>query len=235
MKKHFQFAFITTLPVFFGYIFLGIAFGLLLQRGGYNYLWALGISTFVYAGSMQFVLLSFLGTDISLFSVLLMTLSINSRHMFYGLSFIDKFKHMGKAYPYMIFSLSDETYSLLCGTKIPSHLSEKKIYFLIALFDQLYWITGSLIGVVLGEMILFDTQGIDFAMTALFVVIFVEQWLSDSSHIPAIVGLCCGVLSLLLFGPSGFILPALITTIALLIFFKKAIPLTNSLGEVNEP
>jgi len=234
MKKHFHFAFITTLPVFFGYIFLGIAFGLLLQRGGYNYLWALGISTFVYAGSMQFVLLSFLGTEISLLSVLLMTLSINSRHMFYGLSFIEKFKHMGKAYPYMIFSLTDETYSLLCGTKIPTHLSEKKIYFLISLFDQLYWITGSVIGVVVGEMILFDTTGIDFAMTALFVVIFVEQWLSDTSHIPAMIGLCCGILSLILFGPSGFIMPALLTTIALLLLGKKRIRPLDSLSEVNE-
>lgn len=231
MKSLLRFSFITTLPVFFGYIFLGIAFGLLLQRAGYNALWALGISTFVFAGSMQFVLISFLGSGISLLSVLLMTLSVNSRHMFYGLTFIERFKSMGKAYPYMIFSLTDETYSLLCGTKIPKELNEKQVYFAIALMNQLYWITGSVLGALLGELIKFNSEGIDFAMTALFVVIFVEQWLSDSTHIPAFVGLICGALSLLLFGPSSFLLPALISSIGLLFLLKKPIETAHYIPE----
>jgi 4-azaleucine resistance transporter AzlC len=222
MKKTLQFAFIQTLPVFFGYIFLGIAFGLLLQKAGFNALWALFISTFVYAGSMQFVLISFLSSGISLISVALITLSVNSRHIFYGLSFIEKFKSMGKAYPYMIFSLTDETYSLLCGTTIPAHLDVKKVRFSIALLDQVYWILGSVLGALLGELILFNTTGIDFAMTALFVVIFVEQWLAAKSHFAALLGLSCGVLSLIVFGPSNFILPALIVTVSVLTFHKNA-------------
>lgn len=231
MKKLIKFSFITTLPVFFGYIFLGIAFGLLLQHAGYGPLWALSISTFIFAGSMQFVLISFLGSGISLISVLLMTLSINSRHMFYGLTFIEKFKHMGKLYPYMIFSLTDETYSLLCGTKVPSGLNEKHVFFLIASMNHLYWITGSVLGAVLGEMIRLNTTGIDFAMTALFVVIFVEQWLSDQTHIPAFVGMSCGIVSLLIFGTGNFLLPALIASIGLLFLLKKPIESNPELKE----
>lgn len=223
MNKNLKFAFIRTIPVLFGYLFLGIAFGLLIQRAGYNFVWAFFISTFVFAGSMQFVLISLLGSEMSMLSIILMTLSINSRHMFYGLSFIEKFKSMGKAYFYMIFSLTDETYSLLCGTKVPKELNENRVFFSIAFLDQLYWVVGSVIGAILGELILFDTTGIDFAMTALFVVIFIEQLLSAKSYIPAIVGLICGTLSLLLFGANGFILPALIAAISLLLMLKRPI------------
>lgn len=223
MRKTLQYAFVQTIPVLFGYLFLGIAFGLLLQKSGFNYLWALMISTFVYAGSMQFVLISFLNSDISLLSVALITLSINSRHIFYGLSFIDRFKQMGKAYPYMIFSLTDETYSLLCGIKVPEHFDEKKVHLSIALFNQSYWIAGSVIGSLLGSVLPFNTTGIDFAMTALFVVIFVEQWISAKSHSAALIGLGSGITSLVLFGPSNFILPALIITVAILSFRKKSV------------
>ncbi|GAU77885.1 AzlC family ABC transporter permease [Fusibacter sp. 3D3] len=223
MNKTLRFAFIKTIPVLFGYLFLGIAFGLLLQRAGYNFIWSFFISTFVFAGSMQFVLISFLGTSTSFLSIILMTLSINSRHIFYGLSFIEKFKHMGKAYPYMIFSLTDETYSLLCGTQIPSDLQEDKVFFAIASLNQSYWVVGSVLGGLLGEMIFFNTTGIDFAMTALFVVIFIEQWRSATVHIPALIGIFCGVIALIFFGASSFILPSLIFTIGLILLFRKPI------------
>lgn len=211
------------MPVMFAFLFLGIAFGLLLERAGYNFLWALFISTFVYAGSMQFVLIPFLGSGMGIIAVILMTLSINSRHMFYGLSFIEKFKSMGKAYPYMIFSLTDETYSLLCSTKVPEGMDENKVFFFISLFNHVYWVTGSVLGALIGGMIIFDTTGIDFAMTALFVVIFVEQWLAARTHIPAIIGIVCGIVSLLIFGPANFILPALIVSIAILLAGKNLI------------
>ena len=172
---------------------------------------------------MQFVLIPFLGTGASIFTVILMTLSINCRHIFYGLSFIEKFKSMGRAYPYMIFSLTDETYSLLCSTKVPAGLDEKKVFFGIALFTHVYWIAGSVAGSLAGELITFDTTGIEFAMTALFVVIFIEQWLSSRNHIPAVAGLLCAVISLLIFGPGSFILPALIASIAIIMAFKNSI------------
>ncbi|MEG2259193.1 MAG: AzlC family ABC transporter permease, partial [Oscillospiraceae bacterium] len=162
MKKTLRFAFIQTLPVLLGYSFIGIAFGLLLQRAGFGVLWAFFISLTVYAGSMQFVLVGILSGGMSLLSVIVMTLSINSRHIFYGLSFIERFKKMGGRRPYMIFSLTDETYSLLCSVKTPSELKEDDVFFAIALLNQLYWIIGSCAGSLLGELISFNSTGIEF-------------------------------------------------------------------------
>jgi 4-azaleucine resistance transporter AzlC len=223
VKSAWKFALIQTLPVLFGYLFFGIAFGLLLQRAGYPVLWALLISTFVYAGSMQFVLVGILGSGMDLLSVALLTLTINSRHIFYGLTFLKPFREMGKAYPYMVFSLTDETYSLLCSVQIPESLDRKKVFFRISLLNHVYWIAGSVIGSVCGQFIRFNINGVDFAMTALFTVIFVEQWLAAKSHVPALVGIFCGSVALLVFGPANFILPALILTVTLLIILRPAL------------
>ncbi len=234
MKKTLKTALIYTFPVLIGYIFLGMAFGLLLQKAGYNYIWAFFISLFVYAGSMQFVLVDFFGSGLSLSVMAAMTLIINSRHIFYGLSFIDKFKKMKKLYPYMVFSLTDETYSILCSVESPEGTDPDKLYFLIALLNQIYWIAGSVIGALAGELITFNTTGIDFAMTALFVVIFVEQWKESKSHIPALTGLSSAILCLILFGPDNFILPSLLVTVAFLLLIKNKIPATNK-EEVSVP
>lgn len=222
MKKYISFAFYKTIPVLLGYLFLGLAFGLLLQEAGYSFWWALLASTIIYAGSIQFVLVSFLGGGTSLPVVAVMTLLINSRHAFYGLSFVEKFRQM-KTYPYMVFSLTDETYSLLCSTTVPEGMDEKKAFFLISLLDQCYWITGSVLGGALGEILPFDMTGIDFAMTALFVTIFIDQWRSAKSHLPALIGLCSGVICLLIFGGSNFILPSLLITVTLLMALQNPI------------
>ncbi|HEX2924218.1 MAG TPA: AzlC family ABC transporter permease [Chloroflexota bacterium] len=223
MRRVAKYAFVRTLPVLFGYLFLGIAFGLLLQKAGYNFVWAFFISLFVYAGVMQFVLVSFLSGGVSLVTAAIMTLLINSRHIFYGLSFIEKFRQMGRAYPYMIFSLTDETYSLLCATQTPKKLDEKKAMFAMALFDHCYWILGSVIGTLAGQMIAFNSTGVDFAMTALFVVLFVEQWQTHKVHIPAIVGLASSGIALVLFGANNFVLPSLIVTVTILMTLKGVI------------
>lgn len=219
MRQTVRFAFYKTIPVLLGYLFLGLAFGLLLQEAGYSFWWALLSSGIVYAGSIQFVLVEFLSGGTGLLTVAVMTLLINSRHAFYGLSFVEKFRKM-KTYPYMIFSLTDETYSLLCSLKVPEGIDEKKAMFLIALFDQLYWVTGSVLGAALGQVLPFDMTGIDFAMTALFVTIFVDQWREAKSHLPAIVGLCSAAVCLLIFGSSNFILPSLIITVGILMALK---------------
>lgn len=220
-------AFIKSVPVLFGYIFIGTAFGILLQQAGYNYVWAFFISLVVFAGSMQFVLVTFLSHGTALSIVAVMTLVINSRHIFYGLSFVEIFKKMRWKYPYMIFSLTDETYSVLCSLNISKDIAtdtdKKNVMFLIALFNQAYWITGSVIGALIGQLIPFNFKGIDFSMTALFVVIFIEQWMSFKSHLPAIAGLCSSVLLLLLLGPEHFILPSLIVTVAVLMACKNII------------
>lgn len=230
-----------TIPVMCGYIFMGIAFGLLLQQAGYNFIWAFLISVCIYAGSMQFVLVSFLYGGISLVTIALMTLLINGRHIFYGLSFIERFQKMGKKYPYMIFSLTDETYSILCSlraneTKLRAEAvlpeaREDKVLFLIALFDQSYWVIGCTLGAFIGEGLAFDYTGIDFSMTALFVVLFIEQWAdagknSDRkgiSHIPAIIGILSAVTFLLLLGPDSFLLPSLICTVLILLLLRNVI------------
>lgn len=221
MKETIRFAFVRTIPVLLGYLFLGIAFGLLLQEAGYGFWWALLASTVVYAGSIQFVLVTFLSGGTSLLTAAVMTLLINSRHAFYGLTFVEKFRKM-KTYPYMVFSLTDETYSLLCSLHTPGRLDEKKVMFFISLFDQLYWIAGSVLGAALGQILPFDMTGIDFAMTALFVTIFVDQWRGAKSHLPALTGLCSSVICLLIFGGSNFILPSLIITVTVLMALRSS-------------
>ena len=220
MKQTVKAAFLATIPVLCGYLFVGIAFGMLLQNAGYSFLWALLISLFVYAGSMQFVMVGFLSGGVGLLSAAATTLAVNSRHMFYGLTFLEKFQKMGARRPYMIFSLTDETYSLLCSVKTPEGVEENLLYFSISLMNHLYWILGSALGALLGAVLPFDTTGIDFAMTALFTVILTEQLLEAKSLRPALVGFACGVGCLLLFGPDGFILPALSLAVALLMLLR---------------
>ncbi len=215
-------AFVTTIPVLVGYVFVGIAFGLLLFNTGYNFVWALAISTFVYAGSGQFMLVSLLGSNAPLITVFLMTFAINCRHIFYGISFIEKFEWLKPFKNYMIFSLTDETYSLLCLEKWEEE-TPKRYYVFIALFNQLYWVIGTLIGSLIGEMITFNSKGIDFAMTALFVVIFIEQFISARSKVPAFIGLSCGIVCLLIFGGGTFVLPALLSSVTLMVVLKKRI------------
>ena len=220
-REYIGFAFKQSIPVMLGYVFLGIAFGLLLQNAGYHFMWAFLASVVVYAGSMQFVLVSLLSAGAGLIYTAVMTLFINGRHVFYGLSFVEKYKKMGKAYPYMIFSLTDETYSVLCGTKIPEGMEESKVFFWISFLDQCYWILGSVIGALAGSYITFDSTGIDFCMTALFVVIVVEQWQEQKTHFPALLGAASGIVWLFLLGPDRFILPALCTCMAVLLLARR--------------
>lgn len=217
-------AFLRTIPVLMGYSVLGIAFGLLLQQAGYHWLWALGISVFVFAGSMQFVLVGLLSQQAPLTTVAITTLLVNSRHIFYGISFIERFRSMGRRAPYMIFSLTDETYALLCATgDVGSKEERDTLSFRIAVLNQSYWVSGSVIGSVLGSYISFDITGIDFAMTALFTVIFIEQWLSTKRHVPAVIGAACAIGSLLLFGPENFLLPALVVAVTILLAGRSLI------------
>lgn len=223
MRKIIKAAFPVTIPVMLGYISVGIAFGLLFEKSGYNFLWAIFMSLIVYAGSMQFIAINLLASGMGFVEIGLMTLFVNIRHLFYGLSFIDKFKTMGNKKTYMIFSLSDETYSLLCSSKAPEDVDEDKFLFCIALLNQIYWILGTFIGSIAGSLITFNTQGIDFAMTALFVVIFIEQWKTFKTHIPALIGIISTVLTLFIFGPDNLVLPSMILIIIALVLFKNQI------------
>ncbi|MCI8895697.1 MAG: branched-chain amino acid ABC transporter permease [Lachnospiraceae bacterium] len=221
--KAFRAAFPYTIPVLTGYLFIGIAFGVMYQEKGYNFIWAALMSILVYAGSGQYLAVNFFAPSVSFLSVIFMTFMVNVRHIFYGLSLLERFAKMGKQRLYMMFSLTDETYSLYFITNVPKDVDEHKFLLAIALLDQSYWVLGSVIGAVAGALIPFPTTGIDFAMTALFLVIFVEQWLGSRNHIPALAGLGCGLVCLLVFGRDNFILPTMICIMVLLLSCRRII------------
>lgn len=208
-KKTISTAFRASLPVLAGYVVLGIGFGVLLAKQGYGFFWAFLMSLTVYAGSMQYAALDLISSGASLITTALMTLMINARHFFYGLSMLDRFSDAKKEKPYLIFGLTDETYSLLCSD-VPEGVNKRQYQLFVTLFDQLYWVTGSTIGGLLGPIIPFDTTGLDFSMTALFVVIFVEQWQSAKTRIPAMLGLGISLGCLLLLGPTRFVIPSMV-------------------------
>lgn len=214
-------AFPHTVPVMLGYLFLGAAFGILLNCKGYPWGWAVLMSVFIYAGSMQFVAIAILTGPFLPLQAALMTLTVNARHLFYGISMLTKFKDMGKKKSYMIFSLTDETFSLLCSAKAPEGVDKNWFLFFISLLDQLYWIVGSAAGGIIGSLISFNTKGIDFVMTALFTVIFINQWEENKNHIPALVGLGISAVCLILFGPVNFILPSMALIVLTLSLLKK--------------
>lgn len=223
MKQAIKAAFPATIPVLLGYLSIGVAFGLLFEKAGYNVLWAFFMSFLVYAGAMQFIAVSFFYGGIGLIQIAIMTLLVNVRHIFYGLSFLDRFNGMGIKKWYMAFALTDETYSLLCGMTPPQDVDEKKFYLSVAMLDQSYWVLGSVLGSLAGSLITIDTTGMDFAMTALFIVIFIDQWKSYSSHIPALIGLGATLAALILFGPNNLVIPAMCSIVLLLMLGRKQI------------
>ena len=221
MLGAFRAALPRTLPVLAGYLVLGIAFGLLLNSIGLGVFWAAAMSILVYAGSAQFLAVSLIGASASLPQVALLTFLLNFRHFFYGLSMVSRYQGVGKRKLYLAFALSDETYAILAGALPPAQVDPADYYFAVSLLDQCYWVAGSLIGTTVGQLITFDTTGVDFAMTALFVVLAVEQWKSARRHAPALFGVCCGVVCLLIFGPDLFLIPALAAIVALLLLFRR--------------
>lgn len=202
--------FVKTLPVMAGYIVLGLGFGVLLEKNGYGIWWALAMSLFIYAGSMQYVTISLLTSGATLISAALTTLMVNARHLFYGISMVEKYKNAGKKKPYLMFALTDETYSLVCNGDYPEDTDPHTYCFWVSVFNQCYWVLGSVLGSLIGAAITFDTTGIDFAMTALFVTVFVEQWLGTKNHIPALMGVVSSVVCLLIFGSDNFLIPSMI-------------------------
>ncbi|MCP1103469.1 4-azaleucine resistance transporter AzlC [Aequitasia blattaphilus] len=220
-KKAFKKAFPYTIPVLTGYLFIGIAFGVMYAEKGYSFWWAILMSLLVFAGSGQYLAVNFFVPGFSLIQVVLLTLMVNVRHIFYGISLLDKFNKMGKKRWYMIFGLTDETYSLLATTKTPEGVEEEKFLFAIALLDQFYWVFGSFLGGLAGTYIKFDSTGIDFAMTSLFVVLFIEQWMETKNRRPALVGIALSALGVCVFGADRFVFPTMICIIIVLLAGKK--------------
>lgn len=216
-------AIMKSLPVMAGYLVLGMGFGILLKVNGYGVWWALAMSVFIYAGSMQFVGVSLITGGASLLSAALTTLMVNARHLFYGISMIDRYKGVGLKKIYLMLSLTDETYSLVCTGDCPQGTDPHSYYFAVSLCNHLYWIAGSVLGSFIGSVISFNTAGIDFAMTALFVTVFTEQWITTKEHRPALIGLGCSLICLLLFRSDGFLIPSMIAITVLLTLCRRTL------------
>lgn len=233
IKKAVKAAFPITLPVLAGYLFMGMAFGMLLQSAGYNALWAFCMALFIYAGSGQFLAVGILAAGFNPLLAFFMTLMVNARHVFYGISMLERFKMFGKAKFYMIASLTDETFALLSSSAPPAGVQAKPFYMAIAVLDHLYWIAGCTLGGLLGAALPINTKGIDFVMTALFVVILLEQWQQKGNRIPAVIGLSASLLCRFIFGPDWFILAAM--AVLLLIFTTAKKPLEGRLAFNDNP
>lgn len=222
MKKYaVQTAFLDTLPVMTGYVFLGFGFGILMHQSGYGFLWVLAMSLFIYAGSMQYMAVSLLTGGAGLLTAALTTFVVNARHLFYGISMVDAYKGAGKKKPYLIFALTDETFSLVSKNQVPVGIDRHHYCFLVSLFDQIYWIAGSVLGSLAGSLLPINYEGIDFVLTALFVTIFVEQWLSTQNHAPALIGMASTLVCLFLFGSDIFLIPSMVVIAILLTISQK--------------
>lgn len=220
-KEALKAAFPHTIPVFTGFAFLGIAYGILMNSKGYGVGWTALMSFMAFAGSAQYVAITFLTSVFNPIYALLMTLMINARHLFYGISLLDKYKGTGKLKPYLIFGLCDETFSIICSTEPPEGVNRSWFMFFITLLNHSYWVLGSTLGGLLGSMISFNTRGLDFVLTALFVVIFLGQWKTQKKHKPAIIGVLCSIICLVVFGQNNFIIPSMIAILAILTVFRK--------------
>ena len=216
-----KYAFKQSLPVMAGYLVLGMGFGILLKTKGYGVVWAFFMSLFIYAGSMQYVTINLLAGGASVLTAALMTFMVNARHLFYGISMIERYRDTKPYKPYLIFGLTDETYSLVCSGNVPDGVDEKKYYFYLTLLNQSYWIIGSVVGSLLGNLITFSTAGIEFSMTALFLVVFVDQWKSVKNHTSAVVGVGTSVACLLIFGRENFLIPTMIAISVTLTILRK--------------
>ncbi len=212
MLQSLQKAFKTSLPVLAGYLVLGAGFGMMMKAAGYSVFWALAMSVFVYAGSMQYAAVGLLSAGTGLLPLALTTLMVNARHLFYGISMLEPYRKAGKTKPYLIFALTDETYSLVCDGK-----RSIRDCLLLSALDQAYWVAGSVLGALLGEVLPFSTEGVDFALTALFLTVFTDQWLHSKSHFPALCGVGVSAVCLAVFGPDRFLLPAMAGITALLL------------------
>ena len=214
-------AFPNTVPVMTGYLCLGMAFGVLMKTSGYGVGWSVLMSLLCFAGSMQFVTITLLTTAFEPVQAFLLSLMVNARHIFYGLSVLDKYRGLGKVRAFLIFALTDETFSLVSAVEPPEGVERKDFYFALSLLNYVYWVAGSAVGGLLGNLITFDTTGLDFALTALFVVLFMEQWKKRENRGAGLIGLGCTAVSLLAFGAENLVIPAMILIMAVLLGGRK--------------
>lgn len=221
-RSDLRIAFTATLPVMAGYLVLGIGFGFVMRSSGYGTLWSAAEALFIYAGAMQYAAVGLLKTHATLLTAALTAFAVNARHIFYGISMLEPYREVSRGKWYLIFSLTDETYSLLCDRRLTESAGDrKKLFFAVSILDHIYWTTGCVLGGLLSSMIPMGNAGADFALTALFVSVFVGQWSSSSEHRPAAAGVICSVLSIILFGKDRFLIPAMFMITAVLLLMRR--------------
>lgn len=220
-NKALRAAFSTSIPVLTGYIPLGMAYGFLMASIGYSPLWALGMSALVYGGSIEYVAITLLTAAFAPVQAFLVSVMVNARHMFYGLSLLDKYHGLGKVRPFLIFALTDETFSLVSTLEPPSGTERKDFYFWLSLLDYSYWLAGSFLGAFLGSVLDVNTQGMDFVLTALFVVLFMEQWKKKENRAAGVIGLVCMAVGVAVFGPENPLIPAMLLILMVLLGGRK--------------
>ncbi|PTJ41874.1 branched-chain amino acid ABC transporter permease [Staphylococcus simulans] len=213
-------AFPQTIPIFAGFSFIGIAYGIYMHSLGFPPIYAMLMSLLIFAGSMEFVAGSLLLVPFNPLSVFVLTLMLNSRHLFYGISMLDRFKGTGKYKPYLIFGMCDETFAINNMANVPKNVDKTLFMFYVTLLNQFYWFFGTTIGSLFGVFIKFDTKGLDFVMVALFVVIFLESWLKEKNHVSSLIGLAIPIVCLVIFGPNQFILPSMILIVLALTILR---------------
>ncbi len=212
-------AFLKSLPIMCSYVFVSMAYGIMMEEAGFHWYDSLAVSLTVYTGAFQFVLITFLSSGASIATIALTAFLMNSRQVFYSLSFVEEFRRMGRRLPYMVHTMTDETYAVNLTLEMSGKEKEDTM-FLVALFSRCYWMFGAVAGGVIGQLLPFDTEGIDFCMTALFIIIFMDQWEKSRNHVPAILGIAVALLCLLLIGQQNFMLPALMIVSGVLLFLK---------------
>lgn len=211
-RKAFKAALPYTLPICVGFLFLGMSYGFLMKSKGFSFLYPLFMSMFIFAGSMEFVTVDLLLSAFNPMHAFFLALTVNARHLFYGISMLTKYRNVGLKKLYLIFGMCDESFTINC-TVLPDGVDNGWFMFFVTLLNHFYWVAGATAGALLGYVIHFDTTGIEFVMTALFVVMFINQWEEAEKHSPALVGVLCSLACLLIFGSESFLIPAMVLII----------------------
>jgi 4-azaleucine resistance transporter AzlC len=222
-RKALAAAFPKTIPIMTGFLFLGASYGILMKTSGFSFLYPLAMSLTIFGGSLEFVAVSMLLGSFAPLQTLIMTLLIQARHLFYGVAMLDKYKGTGWKKLYLIFGMCDESFSINCSTEIPEEVDKGWFMFFVTLLNQTYWVVGATAGGLLGSLVQFDTNGLDFVMTAMFVVIFLENWLKEKKHYTSLIGVCASALCLVILGSDSFMIPTMITILCFLSLLKKPI------------
>lgn len=220
-RKAFRAAFPYTIPIFAGFWFLGLTYGIYMNVSGFSFWYPMIMSLTIFGGSLEFVAVSMLLAPYAPVQVFIMTLMIQARHLFYGISMLDKFKGLGWKKVFLIFGMCDETFSINYTAEIPKDVDRGWFYFFVTLLNYFYWFSGATLGGLLGGLIKLNMEGLDFVMTAMFVVIFMEQWLKEKHHWSERIGLGASTACLLIFGPDNFMIPTMICILLALTTLRK--------------